>query len=134
MNPGWAGVHNAWKGSYKGKIMYYIRLGREWIRETENAKWVVIPYLNHMNAYEDNILSEGWQNIIWDDLHYCRNCGYKCHPKANQTILGKEFTGLCNGLFYGGRFPVSFVNPGEAAINRVKRLLDLEKTARNLVG
>ena len=130
MNPRWAGVHNAWKYVYKGKPVYYIRLGKEWVRETENVKWVVTLYLNHLSEYEDFILREGWQNIIWDDLHYCRNCNNGCAPGTDRTIIGREFHGLCNGILYSGRFPVNFVNPDETASFRMKKLLELEINAR----
>ena len=128
MNPAWT-LHNAWKAAYKGKPIFYIRLGKEWVRKTENVKWVFTPYLNHIDEYEDEIFKENWQHMIWDDLHYCRNCGHKC-PPGIKSILGKEFSGLCHGIFYGGRLPVSFVNPDEAAINRIKKLLEFEKNAR----
>ena len=129
MSPGWAGIHNAWKAMNKGKPICYIRLGREWIRETKNVKWVVMPYLNNIEDYAIEILKENWQNIIWDDLHYCRKCAYNC-PLLSKTILGKDFTNLCHAQFYNGRFPVSFVNPDEEAFNRVKKLMKLEREAR----
>ena len=130
INPGWANVHNAWKGSYKGKPVYYIRLGREWVRDTKNVKWVIIVYLNHIREYEEKIFEESWQNIIWDDLHHCRRCNNGCAPGVDRTILGKEFTGLCNGIFYSGRFPVSFVNPVDTDIIIIKKMLELEKSFR----
>ena len=130
INPGWAGVHNAWKGAYKGKPVYYIRLGREWVRDTKNVKWVVILYMNHIKEYEEKIFEEGWQNIIWDDLHRCRGCNNGCAPGIDRTVLGREFTGLCNGIFYSGRFPVSFVNPAETDYDIIKKMLDIEKSSR----
>jgi len=131
MNPAWAGVHNAWKGVYKGKPIYYIRLGREWIRPTENVKWTIIPYLNHMEEYREKIFDQGWQDIIWNDLHFCRGCNNGCSPGFTRAILGKEFAGLCHGIFYSGRKPVSFVNPGDETFNIIKQLLEFEKTGRN---
>ena len=89
-----------------------------------------MPYLNHIQDYEDRIFLESWQDIIWDDLHYCRKCAYNC-SNLIKTILGKVFTGLCRAQFYNGRFPVSFVNPDEAAINRIKKLLEFEREARS---
>ena len=126
MNPGWAGVHNAWRANNKSKPICYIRLGREWIRDTANVKWVIVLYLNHMEDYAADIYDENWQNIIWDDLHYCRNCAHGCFPGKTKTILGKEFSGLCP-TFYN---KANFVNPDEATIKIVTRLLKLEREAR----
>jgi len=125
MNPAWAGVHNAWRANYKGKPICYIRLGREWVRDTKDVKWVIVLYLNHMEAYANEIYRQNWQSIIWDDLHYCRDCAYGCFPGKTKTILRKEFSGLCP-TFYN---KVNFVNPGDAAIKIVKKLLELEREA-----
>ncbi|MCL2405658.1 MAG: hypothetical protein FWC92_08950 [Defluviitaleaceae bacterium] len=130
MNPGWAGVHNAWRANNKNKPICYIRLGKEWIRDTKNVQWVIVLYLNHMDEYTEVIHSEGWQEIVWADLHYCRSCAYGCFPGRTKTILGKEFLGLCP-TFYN---KVSFVNPDEATIKIVTRLLDLEREARKCKG
>ena len=125
MSPGWAGVHNAWRATNKKRPICYIRLGREWVRDTENVKWVVVLYLDNMNGYTDKI-NDDWQKIIWDDLHYCRNCAYGCFPGKTKTILGKEFSGLCPTFFN----KVCFVNPEEATIKIITRLLELEREAR----
>jgi len=127
MNPGWAGVHNAWRANNKSKPICYIRLGKEWVRDTKNVKWVIVLYLNHMEDYAPAIHSENWQGIIWDDLHYCRNCAYGCFPGKTKAILGKEFSGLCP-TFYN---KVNFVNPDEKAIDIIKNLLEFERQARN---
>jgi len=134
--PVWT-LHNAWKGTYKGKVLYYIRLplyrahfwsgkhapGAEWTRS-----WVITPYLHNINTYEDQVMAENLQHLVWDNLHYCRPCDHRLCP-ADRTILGKELKGLCNGDLYGGT-AVWFVNPGETTICGIKRLLELEKKAR----
>jgi len=126
MNPGWAGVHNAWRANNKSKPICYIRLGKEWIRDTKNVKWVVVLYLNHMEDYANEIHNENWQNIVWNDLHYCRNCAYGCFPGKTKAILGKEFSGLCP-TFYN---KVNFVNPDKVTIKIIASLLRLECEAR----
>jgi len=127
MNPGWS-LHNAWKANSKGKPLCYIRLGKDWVRETKNVKWVIFLYLDHMDEYADKILDENWQDLIWDDLHYCRkpNCPYGCNPGMTATILGKEFSGLCPTIYKR----VSFVNPDVATIKIITMLLELERQAR----
>ena len=130
MNPRWAGVHSTWNCNYKGKIICYIRLGRKWLGKADNVKWEISPNLINMSEYENEIIDENMQNYIWDGLAHCRACNNGCAPGAEKTILGKDCTGLCNGMFYSGRFPISFVNPDETAINCIKKLLELEKQAR----
>jgi len=87
-----------------------------------------------MSEYENEIIDENMQNYIWDGLAYCHACNNGCSPGAAKTILSKDLTGLCNGMFYSGRFPISFVNPDETAISCIKKLLELEKQARKNNG
>lgn len=123
MSPTWANA-NAWKASYKGKGICYVRLEKEgfWDRK---GLWVITPLIDHYDEIEDVIMHEGLQTIIWDNLYYCK----QCHPAPcnirDMTILGKEFKGLC-----GGRPPVWFWDPDETTINCIKRMLELEKKAR----
>jgi len=128
MSPSWAGVHNAWRVNSKGKPLCYIRLGKEWIRDTEGVKWVVVLYLDNMDEYANKIISEGWQNIVWDDLHYCRkpNCPYGCSSGMKKVILGKEISDLC----YTFVNKVNFVNPDVADLEIIVRLLEFEREAR----
>ena len=141
MKPVWA-IQNGWKAVYKGKVLYYIRLPKheqqfrtkkqsdetEWTRS-----WVVTPFPQNINKYEELIINEGWQNLIWENMGYCYTCpnavnSYKCEG-INKTILGKEFENLCRGQLYGGGM-AWFVNPDETTISYIKKLLDFEKQAR----
>ena len=139
IKPVWT-LHNAWKGTYKGKVIYYIRLplyrghfrspkrssDADWMRS-----WVFTPYLHNINRYEDQIMEEGLQDLVWDNLHYCKPCAHrKCLPECDKVILGKELKNLCRGDLYGG-CAVWFVSPDETTINGIKRLLELEKKARD---
>ena len=126
----WAGIHNAWKAAYKGKPVCYIRLNFKLWNEDKYAKWTVVPYLMNLNAYEDEIINEGWQDFIWNGLWRCKACGHRCTSVVNKTILGKELRNLCNGNFFCGRNWVWFYDPDKTAIARIKRLLELEQKAR----
>ena len=129
----WAGVHNAWKANYKSKPICYVRLADgnnpAWLSSAKNAKLTITPYLNNINKYQERIINEDWQDSIWDNLYYCKVCGNGCAPGKDKIILGKEFKGLCNGIFYC-RFSVSFVNPDDITISRIKKMLEWEKQAR----
>ena len=136
MNPRWAGVHNTWNCNYKGKTICFIRLGTTWhAKKVGKIKWEISPNLININAYENEIIDENMQNYIWDGLVYCKSCINSnglmrdCSPGLNKIVLKKNISGICVG-FFNGRKPISFQNPDEEAINIIKRLLELEKQAR----
>ncbi|MCL2546582.1 MAG: hypothetical protein FWE06_05230 [Oscillospiraceae bacterium] len=130
INPTWT-LHNAWKVMNKGKPICYIRLGCCFWRSkhSDDGRWEVTPYLNHMSEYENAVLDEGLQDLIWDNLCYCKSCGNNCAGSVNKTILGKEIENICGGNI-GYRFPVPITNPDDTEIDGIKRLLELEKKAR----
>ena len=134
INLKWAGVHNFWNSKNKGKNICYVKLGNSWIGRKlpgseVTVKWEVILNLLHMSEYENKIIGENMQNYIWNGFAYCRACNNGCSPGVNKTILGKDFTGLCHGMFFT-RFVISFVNPDETSIENIKKLLEWEKHAR----
>ena len=136
IKPVWA-VTNGWKATYKGKVLYYIRLHTdEW--KTSHLKslygkhsWVVTLFIeDNMSKYEDTIIDEGLQNFIWDNVHQCMVCRSPCHgkmpPHRDTTALGKEIKGICHSRELTWVF-----DPDETALNCIKRLLELEQNARN---
>ena len=133
----WAGIHNAWKAAYKGKPILYIRLNCKYRNEDKYAKWVITPYLINLKKYEDEITKEGLRDFVLNGFWRCQvfaygvPCGNGCAPGTDKTILGKELKNLCHGNFYSGRNWVWFYDPDEMAINCIKKLLDLEKQARD---
>ena len=128
--PRWAGIHNAWKASYKGKPLYYIRLNnKKWNRD-EYAKWVVTPYLMHLDTYETDIIEDGRRDFVLDGFWRCKACGNGCAPGVDKTVFGAEQKNLCHGNFYSGRNWVWFYNPDDAAIGYIKKLLKMEQSAR----
>ena len=84
------------------------------------------------------IIKEGLQNLIWDSMFYCVHSigsGFfrkECNPNKgcaggkNMMLLGKGFEGICIG-----RVRTHILNPDKAAVDGIKRLLDLEKKARD---
>ncbi len=130
MPPKYAGINNAWKIDYKGKCLLYIRLC-DLNPSGEKKKWVINPYLLHIQKYEDLIINEGLQNFIWDNMHHCINVlrggcnSHNCSPGKNITLLGKEIKSVCRG-----RQPVWFFDPDKTAIDCIKKLLEFEKNAR----
>ena len=143
MKPVWT-VANGWKATCKGKPIYNAKLpsrengGEDWIFRTKKPSdktewvhsWVMMPYLNHINEYEDIIIDKGWQDIIWDHMCYCQTCSNGCAPGVAKTIVGKELTGLCLCGTHSNCLRVLFVNPDETTIAVLKELLELERQAR----
>jgi len=103
--------------------------------------WLVNPWLDRIDDYDEIIASEGLQNILWDNVQYCvwgENSGmtgdYRfCNPNAGCaggiciTRCGKTMKGVCHGRTY------MFWDPDEDEIAAVKRLLELEKQARDKI-
>ena len=128
MSPGWSDV-NVWKVVNKGKKLCEIRLnGRFW---GEDKKWVVVLNLINMDEYEESIVNAGMQELIWENVFYC-----KCYPKpgcggrGKYTFLGREIEGVggCN------RWSSVFRDPDEEAVECMKKLMELEKKARTAIN
>jgi len=135
-NPNYAGMLNAWKVTYKGRTLCYIRLFYDDMKAWsphDNDTWVVSLYLEHLNRYEDTLINENMQNVLWDNIRgYCTDgCPstkekYRpCFPGVNITLLGKEFKRVC------ACYPHIWTwNPNKSTLNSVKRILELERQAR----
>lgn len=131
LNPVWAGFTNAWKIINKGKPLCYIRLNGN--SDCMEHTWVITPYLDHVLSYEDTIVNEELHTIVFNNLFYCKRCFAEKYPEGRPcvggrdiTLLKKEIKGVCVG-----RQPVWFYDPDKTTIYCIKRLIDLEKTARS---
>jgi len=118
-------IWNWWEASYKGLICS-IRLSYTWQKHLYS--WAVGIYLNHMDEYAEEIISEGLQHIIWDHIIPCKGCAPNCAPGTDLTVLGKECKGVC---VYCPPTPIWVYDPDEATINGIQKLLVLEKKARD---
>jgi len=128
---------NGWDAGYKKEKICHINLPLGTGTLNEHI-WFISPILNHINDYEELIKSEKLQNFIWDNIFYCvhdpkspyagRNCSPKkgCAGGINTAALGKEIKGKC-----GHRPHLHIFNPGETALAKIKRLLELETEERN---
>lgn len=143
IKPVWA-TQNNWKATYKGKIIYYLRLPttkhhflnkkktdeNDWLRS-----WVVTPYVLHYHEYADLIINEGLQDFFWNNMRFCINVltgecnSHGCAPGIDMNVLGKDFKNLCHFVKSGAN-TMWVVNPDETEINSIKKLLDFEKQAR----
>jgi len=116
---------NWWEARYKGFICK-IRFPYHFQRSV--FSWAVGIYLNNMEKYRDEIISEGLQDIVWGNQTLCRSCSRKCAPGNTLTVLGKEINGIC----VNGKPEIVWVyDPDEAAVGGIKRLLELEQQARS---
>jgi len=132
MTPGWSGVHNAWNAKSKGSTICKISLrnnGWDYIEGGENYTWKIKLYLDNRDKYEELIINESLQHVIWDGIYECiGTClgGTKpCIGGNDYTVYGKVFKGVCGHSFYREIF-----DPGEAMLNSIKQLLAFEKQTR----
>ena len=149
MSPAWAGFKNAWKAANKGRTICYIKLGAgSGASNIKNNKWVVAPFLENRKEYEDKIIEEGLQNLLWENVFYCVQkpkesvplealrhyaltypCNlWNCAPGKKIRVCGKEMTNICRN---GNRQYFWIHDPDESALDGIKKLLELEKQARN---
>jgi len=124
---------NTWKAMYKGKTICTVHFCGVWKKD---AKWVIVPHLSQLQRYENLIIDEEMQNTIWDGIIICNGCppskggrrskNRPCIGGWNGIILGKDIKGICANI------PLTRVwDPDEATLNGIKRLLELEKQARD---
>jgi len=126
--------HNGWAAKYKGGIICQIILT---FGTYLTHSWIVIPNLIHRKEYEDQIISEGLQDFILDNIFYCvhdpkspwsgKGCdpNKRCAPRgAVTTIVGKEVYGMCRCR------PNPIIgDPNTTAISGIKKLIELEQKA-----
>jgi len=128
------GVENGWQALYAKSTIVWVKLGVD--------KWSITVCLPTINDYQDFILSEGWQDFIWNKLklRYCWECNpnRSCLGGRSGTLLGKSFERVCAVTFplrkyykYGHGVNLVYTNPDDAAIERIKKLLQLEQKARD---
>ena len=148
MKPVWT-LTNQWKTLYKGKNLCRITLTTWWNPPKEDTRWVVTAYLMHLIDYEETVIREKLQKYLWDNVYYCVNkpakslppeksrnyaltlpCNtWNCAPGKDITVCGKELTNICRN---GNRQYFWFRNPDKGSIDAIKRLLELEKIARDM--
>jgi len=137
IKPTWT-LHNAWKGIYKGKVIYYIRLplykshfefkGLSDTNDWENS-WTFTPYLHSLHNYQDKIYDQETQERILAGLWRCNpDCERGCAPPYDKVLFGKQVR-LCYGSSHGG-CATWFTNPNTVELEWIKKLLELEKQAR----
>jgi len=148
LNPTWF-LANQWKIASKGKMLCRISLNTFWCPKKEDTKWVVTTYLQNLKEYEDVIINEDLQHLLWNNVLYCAykpldslpaeearsypgqapcNNHGNCNPGKNITVCNKELTNICcndNRQFFWIR------NPDQSALDGIIKLLELEKAARN---
>jgi len=150
MSPGWSGVHNAWDAKCKGKVICKISLVESgYYGENTKCSWLVSPYLEHIDKYEQEIIDENLQNYVLDNIIYCMQASkmerpagslkmnhyglnypcniWGCAPGKTISVLGHKIENKCQNMnrrFYW------FTDPDTATLDAIKRLIELEREAR----
>jgi hypothetical protein len=143
INLKWTGIQNKWSETGQtygeGKGICYVGLG-DTSQKGKKDGWLVSITLEHLNEYDASILNEGLQEFITANIYFCDkttvnacNGGeksiYACQRGKDIKILGKEFKYVCR-IRNQSSVSVYVHNPDEAAINSIKRLMELENKAR----
>jgi len=124
-----------WKAAHKSKIICTVHL-KSW---TKDAKWLIVPHLDNLHKYAEQVFGEGLQDTVWNGIVICNGCppskggrrsvNRPCIGGRDGTILGRDFKGICVNI------PLTRVwDPNETEISIIKRLLELEKQARENDG
>ena len=151
MPPRWGpSSANSWTSNFKSKPICGIGLWehcqpghhRDYVDKRPGSQpcWVITPRLTHLTLYHDAIFDAGLQDFIWNNAKSCvyseRNPNFgmqkapgcspnkSCRPGKDITILGKVLKYNCGG------FSISFGNPDETTLSSIKKLLELEQSAR----
>ncbi|MCL2433922.1 MAG: hypothetical protein FWD16_05330 [Clostridia bacterium] len=98
-----------------------------WEKVLGKVKWGIQLYHGLISGYKHTALKEGLQSVLWDSVSHCKQCK-SCAPGLDVTLLGREFKGICGA--YGNNVMTWVYDPDEMAIDKIKRLLELEKAAR----
>jgi len=115
---------NWWEGNYKGLICK-IRL--PYHQQTTMFSWAVGIYLDHIKAYENEIMNNELQNIILDNLIPCRNCPFTCALGVDVNIFDKKIKGVC--IKCSPKITWIF-DPDKATLTGIVKLLELEQQVR----
>ena len=119
---------NRWSAVSKGKHICGIEMSESRLRKPEQEKifWSIHLNLKNINEYENDVMSEGLQNFVWDKWKLCNFCWSGHDGGIEGTILNKKFTNICvNVPARHNRFDIN--NPDTTEIPLIKMLLEFEK-------
>ena len=119
-------ARNAWRIKLKGENLCALSTGFAGWWSDNDHKWWICCNASNVNMYESILADEGLQDFILDNITQCRLCNPKgkCGNQKSVTVLGKEFL-IC------GDVSIGVWDPGEKAVKRMKRVIELEKAARD---
>jgi hypothetical protein len=89
----------------------------------------ISPTLQLLHMYKDAVINENLTDIKWDKdwvVYGCDPCGGGCgHKSVDRTIFNEEFKSICKWRGLKAH------NPDADTFEKLKRLLLLDKTARD---
>jgi len=147
MQPQWGGLIQSWqwKFNYKSKTILIITMSENGWIDYEESSWFVIPLpypYNDIKKHSEAIIKNNLQGIIQNNQCFCVHknkdgrTGVGCDPQKacaggmTKNVFDRDIEGICCG---GGseRPNTRFYDPGETEIYCIKKLLELEKKARD---
>lgn len=116
MQPVWQST-NTWKANYKGQNICAIRLSEgSWRVEPRVSRWNKL--IDSYNKYEMELTEDGLHDTVIANIYYCVSCA-NCGPGRDMDFFGKVYGNVCHNV------PVRYIDPGEAEITCIKRILEL---------
>jgi len=118
---------NTWKAYYKGKVLCWVKLN-PFVRP---AEWVVSPCASHINVYENAVVSAVLTQLVCDNIKRCHPaCVGVCSGAKPVTLLGSDFTDICNEVYAVNNIRIDCANPDAVTLASIQQLLALEKDIR----
>jgi len=120
-----------WSVFFKGKRVASIEItvkgNRRGQYTHQDNSWIIhVCYLDVESlAFEEYAKTERLTEIVWANIGYCKRCLKSCvsavEPGLDRKIAGRMFhqVGVCGDI--------KFKNPDSAAMDCVKKLMDLRK-------
>jgi len=120
---------NTWTLKAKGKSIGLIWLGGEKALDKydDDTRWAIGVSFVELLQYDNFIIKESLQSILFNSLKHCNNCNAYCTSGYTENILGKEVRHLCRSLFIlDEKTCINFKNPNATAIEQAKRVIDFK--------
>jgi NAD-dependent dihydropyrimidine dehydrogenase PreA subunit len=115
LNPAWSAA-NAWKVSYKGFTVCFIRMhGAAEYHGLVPGEWNLAPFIGE---YEADALPDEDKETAWANKRTCSGCG-QCALQLD-TVFGKKYDYACEAA-------ICFRNPDVKAIACAKKIITLRR-------
>ena len=99
-----------------------------WLKTDAPQYFGITIFLRDIDNYKNANIAEELHNFIWDNMQRCGQCNSKCPCIGGRTvtIFDREMNRICH------LHNVKIINPDEAVVKSMKKLITFEKKARDI--